>query len=265
MAHLGSRSARLSEQLGEEDGTIPRVIVALTMMEGRLVRTRRFGSPSYVGDPINTVRIFSEKGADELLLLDIGGEDLQPSALPFLADVAAEALMPIAYGGGIRTIDHIRSVIRSGFEKVVLNTVLHSTPSLATQAAEEFGSQAVIGSIDVRTGLLGRQSVRSRCGRQRTGADLIEHAKACEQAGCGEILLTSIDRDGSMRGYDLELVRRVASAVGVPVIALGGAGDRHDLEAALSAGASAVAAGSLFVYWGPRRAVLINYPDDCRW
>ncbi len=262
---MGKRGVRLSTSVHGSTGTIPRVIVALTMLDGRLVRTRGFRKPSYVGDPINAVRIFSEKGADELLLLDIGGGELDERMLPLLGDIASEALMPIAYGGGIRTIEQVRRVIRCGFEKVVLNSAMHSVPSLATQAAEEFGAQAVIASIDVRTGIFGRRTVRSQCGRQRTGTNLVSHAQACERAGCGEILVTSIDRDGSMAGYDLDLVRSIAPAVGVPVIALGGAGGRHDFEAALAAGATAVAAGSLFVHWGPRRAVLVNYPDEFRW
>jgi cyclase len=248
----------------DADGTVPRVIVSLTMLDGRLVRTRRFAGPSYVGDPINAVRIFSEKGADELMLLDIGGNEFDARTAPRLADIASEALMPIAYGGGIRTIEHVRAIIRAGFEKVVLNTALHAEPSLATRAADEFGTQAVVASIDVGRGILGGRRVRYRCGRARTAVRPVDHAIECERLGCGEILLTSIDRDGCGGGYDEQLLAEVTAAVTVPVIARGGASSREHFRAALAAGASAVAAGNLFVYWGPRRAVLVNYPDELR-
>jgi len=240
----------------------PRVIVALTMLNGRLVRTRQFSKPMYVGDPINAVKIFSDKGADELVLLEICGKPLDGQREAAIRDIASEALMPISYGGGIRTVEHVRAVIRCGFEKVILNTVLHENISLATQSAADYGAQAVVGAIEVRTNWLRGKHVRTNCGRRSTRIPVVEWARRCVDAGCGELLLTSIDADGSMAGYDLPLISEVAAAVPVPVIALGGAGNAGHLQAAIAAGASAVAAGSMFVLHGPRRAVLITYPED---
>ena len=240
----------------------PRVIVALTTLNGRLVRTRQFSKPMYVGDPINAVKIFSDKGADELVLLEIGGKPLDGPREAAIRDIASEALMPISYGGGIRTVEHVRAVIRCGFEKVILNTVLHENLGLATQSAAEFGAQAVVGAIEVKTTWLRGKHVRTCCGRRSTRIPVVEWARRCVDAGCGELLVTSIDADGSMGGYDLALVSEVAAAVSVPVIALGGAGNAGHLQAAIAAGASAVAAGSMFVLHGPRRAVLITYPED---
>lgn len=240
---------------------MPRVIAALTMQNGRLVRTRKFSKPSYVGDPINAVKIFNEKGTDEIVLLEIGRRPFDAVRIEAIREIAGEAFMPISYGGGIRDISQVRDVIRSGFEKVVLNTALHDSPALATEASREFGAQAVVASIEVGSGLLGGQRVHTECGSKRTQWKPVDWARRCEELGCGEIILTSIDRDGSMQGYDVELVESVAAAVGVPVIALGGAGTMAHLRSGIEAGASAVAAGSMFVYCGPLRAVLISYPD----
>jgi len=242
-------------------GAVPRVIVALTMQDGRLVRTRKFKKPSYVGDPINAVKVFNEKGVDELVLLEIGDKPFDGARVEFIRSIASEAFMPIAYGGGIRTIEHVRAVIRCGFEKVVLNTALHRTPDLAGEAAREFGAQAVVASMEVGSGLLGGAKVLTECGRVATRWKPVEWARRCEALGCGELLLTSVDRDGSMGGYDMELIRAVAADAAIPVIALGGAGTIDHLRSGISAGASAVAAGSMFVYYGPHRAVLISYPD----
>ena len=238
-----------------------RIIVALTMRDGRLVRTTRFRKPAYVGDPIVAVKIFNDKGTDELILLEIGDKPLDDARISELRDIATEAFMPISYGGGIRTIEHVRAIIRSGFEKVVLNTALHQTPGIAMEAAREFGAQAVVASIEVGKGLWGGVRVRTECGRRKTAWKPVDWARRCEELGCGEIVVTFIDRDGTMSGYDLELLSAIAAAVRVPVIPMGGAGSVEHLRQGIDAGASAVAAGSMFVYYGPRRAVLINYPD----
>jgi cyclase len=240
---------------------MPRVIAALTMLNGRLVRTVRFRGPSYVGDPINAVKIFNDKGTDELVLLEIGVKPFDPARILALQEIAAEAFMPIAYGGGVRGIEHVRAVIRSGFEKVVLNTAMHDSPALAGEAAREFGAQAVVGSIEVARGMLRGTHVRTESGTRATKHRPIDWARRCEELGCGELLVTSIERDGTMGGYDLDLVREISAAVSIPVIPLGGAGTVEHLQQAIAAGASAVAAGSMFVYQGPRRAVLINYPN----
>jgi cyclase len=239
---------------------MPRVIAALTMFNGRLVRTVNFKKPSYVGDPINAVKIFNDKSTDELILLEIGDKPFDEERVRFIHKIASEAFMPISYGGGVRDISHVRTVIRSGFEKVVLNTVLHENPGIAAEASREFGAQAVVASIEVAKGFIGGKRVRTECGRRTTKWTPVDWAKKCEEFGCGEIVLTSIDRDGTMSGYDLHLVKEVSEAVSVPVIALGGAGTIDHLREGIAAGASAVAAGSMFVYYGSRRAVLINYP-----
>ncbi len=239
-----------------------RTIVGLTMCRSRLVRTVRFGSQRYVGDPINAVRLFSEKRADEIFLLEIDRLNLDDARLSVLRDIASEALVPIAYGGSVRCLADARSVIRSGFEKVVVNTALHDRLELATEIASEFGSQALVGSIETKRGLLGKVRVVSDRGRRLTRHRPEDWARQLVDAGCGEILLTSIDRDGTMSGYDLDVVRIVASAVAVPVIPLGGAGSHSDFQAAIACGAEAVAAGSMFVFHGPQRAVLINYSRE---
>lgn len=239
----------------------PRVVVALTTLGGRLVRTRRFRRPQYIGDPINAVRIFSDKCVDEIILLETGCRPFDCAVESWIARVAAESLVPIGYGGGLRSIEHCRRVIKCGFEKVVLNTVLHDDPSVARSASSEFGSQAVVASIEVGATWFGHRRVLTSCGRRVTRVSPVGWAEKCASVGCGELLVTSVTADGSMSGYDLELVSSVAAAVSVPVIALGGAGSVRHMSAAVSAGASAVAAGSMFVYHGPLRGVLLTYPS----
>ncbi len=192
----------------------------------------------------------------ELVLLEMGRKEIDQSRIEAIRRIAGEAFVPISYGGGIREIGHIRTVVRSGFEKVVMNTALHETPQLAREAALRFGAQAVVASMEVARGLFGRERVCTNCGRRQTSWRPVDWAQRCEELNCGEILLTSIDRDG----YELDLVEPVSVAVSVPVIALGGAGLIQHLQGAISAGASAVAAGSMFVHFGSRRAVLIDYP-----
>jgi len=240
----------------------PRVIVALTTLDGGLVRTMKFSAPRYVGDPINAVKIFSEKGVDELVLLEIGRRPFDARREAAIRDIASEAFMPISYGGGIRSIEHVRAVIRCGFEKVVLNTALHESPDIVRRAADEFGSQAVMASMEVSRSLLRGVHVRTDCGHRATRWKPIDWAKHCEELGCGELMVTSIEQDGSMAGYACELVSSIASAVSIPVIALGGAGSFDHLRAGLDAGATAVAAGSMFVFHGRHRAVLITYSED---
>jgi cyclase len=245
-----------------ESGGQPRVIAALTIVDDGVYRTRRFRSPAYVGDPINAVKLFSDKGADEIVILDISGRPFEAGRMPLLRSIASEAMMPISYGGGVRDIEGVRSVIRNGYEKVVLNTALFDSPALSQEAAREFGAQAVVGSIEMTRTWFGGLTVLRDRGRRRVREPLRDWARRCEERGCGELLLTCVGRDGTMSGYDTEAVRLVAEAVTVPVIAMGGAGTVDHLRAGIDAGASAVAAGSMFVYFGPRRAVLINYPSE---
>jgi cyclase len=243
----------------------PRVIPSLLLRGGGLVKTRGFKAPVYVGDPINTVRIFNDKGVDELVLLDISATPEGRGPLfDLLSAIASEAFMPLAYGGGIRIVDDARKILTLGFEKVVINTAALESPHFIRELSELTGSQSVVVSIDVRRKLLGRYEVYGSGGRKATGLDPVRHATAMQKMGAGEILLNSIDCDGKMEGYDLELIRNVATAVDIPVIACGGAGSLADLSAALQSGADAVSAGSLFVFHGRHRAVLISYPTNVK-
>lgn len=239
-----------------------RVMPCLLLSGGGLVKTVRFRDPSYVGDPVNTIMIFNEQEVDELILLDIGASPLgAPPNWALLEEVADECFMPFAYGGGVRDVEDARRLFGIGAEKVVVNTRAHEDPAFVTRLAERFGSQSVIAGIDVRRTLLGRYEVCTRGGRERTGKDPVRWAAEMARAGAGEILLTAMDRDGTFSGYDLELTRRVSDAVEVLVIACGGAGGVEDFGRAVrEGGAAAVAAGSLVVYQGRHRAVLINFP-----
>jgi cyclase len=228
-----------------------------------LVKTVRFRRPKYVGDPINTVRIFNDKEVDEIVVLDIDASR-RGTGPEFgrIAEIGSQCFMPLCYGGGVRDVQDAERILGGGAEKVAINTAAVTRPGLIAKLASAFGSQSVVVSIDVRLRRWGRgYEVIVRSGRKRTGRDPVSHAKEAEQQGAGEVLLTAIDRDGTMSGYDLELVARVARSVRIPVIACGGAGSLTDLRSAIEeGGASGVAAGSIFVFHGPRRAVLISYP-----
>lgn len=243
----------------------PRVIPCLSITaEHDLVKTMKFSNPRYLGDPINAVKIFNDKGVDELCILDItatktgNGPDFD-----YIKDIASEAFMPLSYGGGITNIEQIKKIFHMGFEKVIINTAFYQNPKLITEAANLAGSQSIVVSIDVKNEMLGRKKCYVCGGTEKTGKDPIEMAKLAERIGAGEILINSITNDGTMKGYDIKLISDVVEAVNVPVIACGGAGMVQDLKKALSEGnAHAVAASSLFVYYGSEKAVLINMPDE---
>lgn len=239
-----------------------RVIPCLLLRNSGLVKTIRFRDPSYVGDPVNTVRIFNEMEVDELIFLDITATaQKKPPPFELLQNIASECFMPFTYGGGVRSLEDMTRLFALGCEKVALNSHIIENQNLVRQAADRFGSQSVIVSIDVRNKLFGGYEVCTCGGQMRTGLDPVRHAVGAVQAGAGELLVTSMDRDGTMQGYDTELLRRVSSAVDVPVIACGGAGRlSHFRDAVEIGGASAVAVGSMVVYQGPNRAVLINFP-----
>jgi imidazole glycerol-phosphate synthase subunit HisF len=239
-----------------------RVIPCLLLRGSGLVKTRKFAEPTYIGDPINAIRIFSEKEVDELVVLDIEASRTgrEPN-YELIAEIAGEAFMPVAYGGGIRSLAQVRQLIRCGIEKVVINSVTAESTDVISAAADQFGSQAVVGSVDAKRGLLGGYKLMVESGTVELKAKLEDHIKALVRAGVGEIFLNSIDRDGMMQGFDLDLIRRVTQSVKVPVVACGGAGTlAHLAEAITVGGASAVSAGSMFVFHGKHRAVLISYP-----
>ncbi len=241
-----------------------RIIPTLLLHDESLVKTVRFNKFTYVGDPCNTVRIFNELEVDELLFLDItASREKRSPNLKLLANIANECFMPLAYGGGIRTLDAAKAIFEIGFEKVVVNTSAIETPELITKLSDHYGSQAVIVSLDVKKDLLGAYHVCTYSGTKKLKYDPVEQAKKMESLGAGEILLTSIEREGTWNGFDLELIKDVTGAVSVPVVAHGGAGTiEHIGEVVKYSGASAVALGSMVVFQKKGMGVLVNFPDE---
>lgn len=240
-----------------------RVIPVLLIHNGGLVKSVKFKNYTYVGDPINAVKIFNDKEIDEIVILDIdASREKRPPNVPQVRELTSEAFIPLAYGGGISSIDEIKQLFYEGVEKVVLNTTAFQNPGLITEAAKLVGSQSVVASIDVKKNLFGKYQVYVKNASVNSKEDPVIYAKKMEQAGAGEIFLNAVDRDGTYLGYDLPLIRAVSSAVGIPVIACGGASEVNDFYEAAANGASAVAAGSMFVFQRPHRAVLISYPSQ---
>lgn len=238
-----------------------RIIPVLLLHKAGLYKTIQFKNPGYIGDPINSVKIFNEKEADELVLLDYRASK-ENTGIDFnkIAEIAGEAFMPMAYGGGIRNFEDAKKVFDAGYEKIALNTILFSKPQLIKEIATVYGAQSVIGSMDVKKNLFGKYKVYSHSGSGSTGHDPVEWAKSLEQYGVGEIILNAIERDGTWQGYDEALIEKISTAVSVPLIACGGAANTGDMKKAVAAGASAVAAGSMFVYQKKGMGVLISFP-----
>lgn len=241
-----------------------RIIPALLLMNEGLYKTIRFKNPQYIGDPINSVKIFNEKGADEIVILDItASRDKKKINYKKITEIAGEAFMPMAYGGGVKTFDDAKKVIDAGYEKVIVNTAAYDTPDLITEIANVYGSQSAVVSIDAGRNWLGKYKVYTRSGTYNTGKQPAEFAKEMENAGAGEIIINSIDRDGTWEGYDIPLIRSVSESVTIPVIACGGASGMNDFKEAITAGgASAVAAGSMFVYQKKGMGILISFPSQ---
>jgi cyclase len=242
---------------------IPRIIPVLLLEDGGLVKTTRFAAPRYVGDPINAVRIFNEKQADELVLLDIHATvQGRGPAFEEIEAIVSEAFMPLAYGGGVRDLATATSLIQIGIEKVIVNALADEEPDEVRHIADRLGSSTLVVGIDALRVAPGVYEATTRNATHRTGFDIRRRAEEAAGLGAGELLLNSVDRDGTMTGYDLELLRLVTSVVGVPVVACGGAGSMADLASAVrDGGAAAAAAGSFFVFHGRHRAVLITYPS----
>lgn len=240
-----------------------RVIPALLIEKGGLVKSIKFKDRKYIGDPINAVKIFNEKEVDEIVILDISataekrGPDLEQ-----IRELASEAFMPMGYGGGVTKLQEIRDLITAGIEKVIINTAAYKNPLLISEGAKFIGSQSIVVSVDVKKNIWGKHKVYVENGSKNTGLDPVSFAKQMEDAGAGELLVNAIDKDGTFEGYDIDLISLISSAVHIPVVALGGAGSLEDFSAGVKAGASAVAAGSFFVYKRPHRAVLISYPNQ---
>jgi cyclase len=241
----------------------PRVIPVLLLSGDGLVKTVRFDKPTYIGDPINAMKIFNDSEVDELILLDItSGRNGQGPQMERLAEIISEAFMPVCYGGAIREFSQAEKLFSLGVEKLSFNTATLDKPELLTQVARAYGNQSVVAAIDVKKNFWGRPDVVVESGKRSAKMSPVDFAKSMVDRGAGEILLNSVDRDGTSSGYDLELIANVSEAVQVPVIACGGAGELQDFHRAVVAGASAVAAGSLFVFHGKLRGVLINYPTQ---
>jgi len=242
----------------------PRIIPCLLVSNKGLVKTVRFGSSKYVGDPINAVKIFNEKEADELIVLDIDATQTgSPPDFAMIQKLAAECRMPLCYGGGVKTVEQARRIIGLGVEKVAISSAAIADPALITAIAAEIGSQSVVVVLDVKKALFGRYLVYTHNGRIKTNLSPVDAAQQAEKLGAGEIVINSIDFDGQMKGYDLELAEKVRQAIKLPMTVIGGAGSLHDIGKLIQAcGIVGAAAGSLFVFKGPYRAVLINYPDQ---
>jgi cyclase len=242
----------------------PRIIPVLLLKGQGLVKSVRFKDHKYIGDPLNAARIFNELRADELIFLDIeASKKKRLIPLEFVRALAEELTMPFSVGGGIASIENIGALIASGVEKVIIGTHAAHRPEFIKQASDEFGSSTISVCIDVKKDIFHRDRVRTLGGKNSTKFAPVEFAQLMEANGAGELIIQSVDRDGMMNGYDIELIRSVTGAVGVPVVAAGGAGCREDLAEAVEKGhANDVAAGSLFVYQSKQRGVLINYPSN---
>ena len=241
----------------------PRIIPTLLIDDRDLIKTVKFGKRTYLGDPVNAVKIFNRKGIDELSILDIGAaKNSREPDFELLKDIASEAFMPLSYGGGIQTVEQIRKLLAIGYEKVVIYKNLVKKPDLIEQASRLFGSQSVVASIDAKK-VKGKYKCCIEDGSKILDIDPVEMAKKAEQLGVGEIIINSVDQDGMMTGYDIELVKNVVEAVKIPVIAIGGAGGISDLKKVIHEGhAHAAAGGSMFVYYGRLKAVLITAPSE---
>ena len=241
----------------------PRIIPVLLLHKGGLYKTKQFKNPSYVGDPINAVRIFNEKEVDELLILDIdcSKENKEPD-YTLIEEIVSEAFMPVGYGGGISSLEIAQKVFQLGVEKVIINTALQNNLQLLADIAAIYGAQAVVASIDYKKGFIGGTKAYFTNGTKKSGHTPQELAQIAEKAGAGELILNAIDRESTYLGYDFELLKQVVSAVQIPVVISGGAASNQDFDAAKLAGASGMAAGSMFVYQRPHNAVLISYPSN---
>ncbi|MDO5896980.1 AglZ/HisF2 family acetamidino modification protein [Agrobacterium sp. Azo12] len=238
-------------------------IIPCLLLKGRgLYKTVKFSDPKYVGDPVNAVKIFNEKEVDELLVLDITAtaEKREPN-FELIGDIAGECFMPLAYGGGVSSLEQIRRLQRVGVEKVSLNSAAFHNRDLVKDACLTFGTSSIVAAIDVKKSFFGKYEVWINAGKTNTKEDPIRYAEQLARLGVGEILVNSIDRDGTMGGLDTNLLKSIVGAVDTPVIACGGAGNLTHLHEGISCGVNAVAAGSMFVFHGKHKAVLINYPS----
>lgn len=240
-----------------------RVIPILLMKDKSLVKTIKFKKYNYVGDPVNTACIFNELEVDELMVLDINASLLKKEPnFKALEEIAGECFMPLSYGGGIKNIDHAKKIFKLGFEKIVINSGVFINPDLIIELSKEFGSQALIGSMDIKKNIFGKYKVFSFSGSKNTNLDPTKHAENLTKLGFGEILLTNINREGTWKGFDIDIIKKVSDNVSIPVIAHGGASSLQDVIRAMNDGhASAVGLGNLVTYQKKGMGVLINFND----
>ena len=243
---------------------IPRIIPCLLLTKHGLYKTKGFKNRKYVGDIINAIKIFNDKGVDEIIILDIDATQNNYSIdFSAIQQMASECFVPLAYGGGVTDLSQVDKLIKLGIEKIVIGSAAHTKPQMISDIARVYGSQSVIVSIDVKQDLFGKYSVVYKSGNIRTSVSPLDFARQVVDLGAGELVLQNVTRDGTRKGYDIALIKQIADSIAVPVIALGGAGSIDDLRLGLQVGrASAVAAGSLFVFHGKHEAVLITYPSQ---
>jgi len=241
-----------------------RVIPVVLLSGNGLVKTMRFRNPKYIGDPVNVIRIFNEKEVDELMVLDIGAtrENHEPN-YDLIRQFAGECFMPLAYGGGVKNVDQAQRLFSCGVEKICLQTAALEDHSVVSSLASLFGSQSIVVSVDIKRGFLGKPELYASSRRRTLKINWLRKVKMLIDAGAGEVLLNAVDKDGMLLGPDLELIQQVSAISNVPLISIGGIASLDDIKAAVNAGANAVAASSFFIYHGPHRAVLIDYPRYC--
>jgi len=241
---------------------LPRIIPCLLIREKGLVKTTKFRESKYVGDPINAVRIFNEKAADEIIILDIdASKNNNEPDYKMIKNLAAECQMPLCYGGGIKTLDSIKRIIELGVEKVAINSAAVENPEIISRASEIIGNQSIVVSLDIRKKFFGGYAQYIYNGKEIVRTDIVDSVKKAISLGAGEILINSIDQDGTMNGYDLKLIELIKKNVSIPITALGGASSLENMSELISNfGIIGASAGSLFVFKGKYRAVLINYP-----
>ena len=245
---------------------LTRVIPCLLLQDDSLVKTINFKKPGYIGDPVNTARIFNELEIDELAVLDITATNKKRKPnFKILSELANECFMPLAYGGGICDFEDAKKIFQIGIEKIIINSYAFDRPAFITELAEHFGNQAVVASIDVKKNLFGKYQVYSNAGNKKQKVDVVTWAQELEKLGAGEILLTAIHQEGTWKGFDTDLIKSVTDAVDIPVIANGGASSINDIGKAVKQGnASAVSIGSMVVYQNKGMGVLVNFPDKIK-
>jgi len=241
----------------------PRIIPVLLLHKGGLYKTKQFKKPSYIGDPINAVRIFNQKQVDELMILDIdcSVNNSEPN-YELIEEIASEAFMPVAYGGGVKSLEVAKKLFQLGIEKVVLNTVLQHNTQIIKEIGNIYGAQAVVACIDFKKNLFGKTNAYFKSGSIKADQSIGDLAKLYEEAGAGELILNDIDKEGTYSGYNHDILKNIVNTVQIPLVISGGANQFADFTEAAQIGASGMAAGSMFIYQRPHNAVLISYPSN---